>query len=221
MDINELKEVLGDKFEALSTHIADLTGQRDTARRESLTGRTTLKTELATAKETLAKMLEKAGVETMEEFEALPPGKATAEANRVIELQAKRLKTQLDEKTTAYTEIESRWKGANLNAALNSAVAKHHFIDAETAVALLKPRAEFVGDDVMYKTDAGDLIPIADAAATIAKAKPFLVQASGGSGSGAPSSARVGGIATMTRASFDALEPGAKMTAIKAGTKLV
>jgi hypothetical protein len=215
MDINELKDVLGDKFEALSTHIADLTGQRDTARRESLTGRTTLKTELATAKETLAKMLEKAGVETLEEFEALPPGKATAEANRVIELQAKRLKAQLDEKTTAYTDIESRWKGANLNAALNSAVAKHQFIDAETVVALLKPRAEFVGDEIMYKTDAGDLIPIAEAAATIAKAKPFLVQASGGSGSGAPSSARVGGFGTMSRATWEKLDPGARAAAAR------
>lgn len=221
MDITELKDVLGDKFEALSTHIADLTGQRDTARRESLTGRTTLKTELATAKETLAKILEKAGVETIEEFEALPPGKATAEANKVIELQAKRLAKQLEERNTAYTEIEGRWKSANLNAAVNGAISKHNFIDPETASALIRPRVEFVGDEVMYKTDAGDLIPIADAAATIAKAKPFLVQASGGSGSGAPSSARVGGFATMSRASFESMDGGAKMAAIKAGTKIV
>jgi len=221
MDIADLKEVLGDKFEALSTHIADLTGQRDTARRESLTGRTGLKDELKTARETLSRILEKAGVETLEEFDALPPGKATAEANKVIELQAKRLKAQLEEKSTAYNDIENRWKSANLNAALNSAVAKHQFIDAETAVALLKPRAEFVGDEIMYKTDAGDLIPIAEAAATIAKAKPFLVQASGGSGSGAPSSIRAGSFATISRASFESMDGGAKMAAVKAGTKIV
>jgi hypothetical protein len=166
-------------------------------------------------------MLEKAGVETLEEFEALPPGKATAEANRQMELKAKRLETQLAEKSTAYGDLEGRWRSANINAAVNGAISKHQFIDPETAAALIRPRAEFVDDAIMFKTDAGDLIPIDEAAATIAKTKPFLVQASGGSGSGAPPGNRAGGLATMSRASFESMPHDARMQTIKAGTKIV
>ena len=50
MDIASLKEALGDeKFAALQSYVNDLTGQRDTARNESITGRKKLKDDLAAA----------------------------------------------------------------------------------------------------------------------------------------------------------------------------
>lgn len=220
MDIEKLKAVLGADFDELSAHVAALTEQRDKARQESIKGRQTLKDELAAKTDLLNKVFEKAGVENFDEFDALPPGKATAEANRVIELRAKNLQAKLDEAAAKLGDVEGRWKGERLNSALNTAVTKHAFIDTETAIALLRPRSEFVGDEIMYKTDTGDLVPIAEAAAGIAKAKPFLVQASGFSGSGAPGSQQQRGMSSMTRASFEALTPDARMVAIKAGTQV-
>ena len=47
MDIEQLKEAIGDeKFAALKTYVDDLTGQRDAARNESITGRKGLKAKL-------------------------------------------------------------------------------------------------------------------------------------------------------------------------------
>ena len=219
MDIEKLKAVLGADFDELASHVAALTEQRDKARSESINGRQKLKDDLAAKTDLLNKVLEKAGVETFEEFDALPPGRATAEANKVLELQAKRYKSQFEDASTKLGEVEGRWKGERLTSALNNVVTSHKFIDAETAIALLRPRAEFVGDDVMYKTDAGDLVPIAEAAAGIAKTKPFLVQASGFSGSGAPGAQHQRGISSMSRASFEALPSGQQMALIKGGLR--
>ena len=47
MDISKLKDKLGDEtFAELERHIGDLTGQRDTARTESINGRKKLRDDL-------------------------------------------------------------------------------------------------------------------------------------------------------------------------------
>jgi len=59
VDIEQLKEKIGEEsFSELTSYIADLTGQRDAARAESISGRKALKAEVETLRVTRAKLFE-------------------------------------------------------------------------------------------------------------------------------------------------------------------
>ncbi|HRF88774.1 MAG TPA: hypothetical protein PK244_09300, partial [Pseudomonadales bacterium] len=96
MDIEQLKEKIGDEsFSELSGHIADLTGQRDAARAESISGRKALKAEVETLRNTRAKLFERLGLDDDADIDALPDAKGQAEAAKQYEQKLKRIEREL------------------------------------------------------------------------------------------------------------------------------
>ena len=78
------------------------------------------------------------------------------------------------------------------------------------------------GDDLLFKTDDGNLVSVKDGVAGIAKSRPELLKPTGAGGAGVRSSNARGnaGQTTMTRAEFEALPPAKQMEAAKDGVTL-
>jgi len=184
MNIEELKGVLGDKFEPLKSYVDDLIGQRDAARDESINQRKTLKTEVATLKASQAALMERLGVDSLDDLDALPDSKGQAEAVKQFEAKMKRMERDLADKDAALSEVGGRYKASRLDAQLAKSLSAHAFIDTDLVGDYLKARTEWEDDTPMFKTDEGRLIPLSDGAALVAKTKPHLIKAAGAGGSG-------------------------------------
>ena len=224
MDLETLKEALGDeKFSALKTYVDDLTGQRDAARNESITGRKGLKEKLAKLESDQAALLEKLGLESLDDLDSLPDAKGAAEAAKQYEAKTKRLERQLAEATAARDQAEGKYKGSLQKAAVSEAIGAHEFIARDLVETYVGQRLAWEGDDLLFKADDGRLMPIKDAVAGLAKSRPELLKPTGSGGAGVrPGNA--GGSAgpkTMTRAAFDAMQPFEQMATAKAGVTLV
>ena len=123
MDIAALKEALGDEtFTELETHINDLTGQRDQARNESIAGRKGLKQQVATLEAAQTSLLERLGVDSLDEIEELPDVAGMAEAGKQYEAKLKRLERQLNEATSAKEAIEGKFKDSRRDSLVTSAL---------------------------------------------------------------------------------------------------
>ena len=111
MDIEPLKEKLGDEtFAKLQTYVNDLTGQRDAARSESITGRKGLKAQLEAAQAAQAKLLEKLGIDSIDEIDTLPDTKGAAEAVKQYEAKMKRLERERDDAAKARDEAAGKYR---------------------------------------------------------------------------------------------------------------
>jgi hypothetical protein len=83
-------------------------------------------------------------------------------------------------------------------------------------------RLTWEGDDLLFKSEDGRMIPVKDGIAGIAKARPELLKSTGTGGAGVrASNAGGGGPKTMTRAEFEALAPAQRVEAAKSGVQLV
>jgi len=102
MNIEELKEALGDKYDGLKSYVDDLIAQREAARNESINGRKTLKARVNELEALQTKLFDKLGVETVEDIESLPDGKGQAEAMKQFEAKVKRLERELAEDPGKY-----------------------------------------------------------------------------------------------------------------------
>lgn len=185
MNLDDLKEKLGeDSHKALVAYVNELTGQRDTARRESIDGRKQLKARVEQLEALNRKVFDKLGVDSEEEIDSLPDAKGQAEAQKQIEVQLKRLQRERDDavkKATDLTEIRAK---DQRQAAIAQAVAKHGFVDPEIAALALERGLKVEGDQILFEAESGKLVPLDEGAAWLAKTKPFMVKASGDSGSG-------------------------------------
>lgn len=207
MDIEALKDKLGDQFEPLKAHIADLTGQRDAARRESADGRVGLKKKVSELDAALTKALNKLGADSVEDLDELPDAKGAADAARQAQAQAKRLEKQLAEVAAERDRLSGDIKAARVKADIAAAVSKHGFLDDELVGEYLSRRTEFNGDAPMFKTDDGRLIPLAEGAALIASTKKHLLKASGAGGSGhVPAAGRGAVVNPWAKASLNLTE---------------
>lgn len=184
MDLSKFKDKLGGDFDALKDYVDDLVAQRDTARRESIDGRKTLKSKAESQEALINRMFERLGIGSAEELDSLPDAKGQADAMRQLEARIKRAEREKEEAVRGRSEIETRYRESRKAAAISQAVSKHPFIDPDTAALLIGHRAKFEGDDLFYEGDGGKLIPIDEAAAMVASSKPHLVKAQGGTGSG-------------------------------------
>jgi hypothetical protein len=188
MDLEKLKgktideALLGElkaHVEGLEARAETAEGKAKTAQKESIEGRKQLKAERDAA-------FEKLGVSTMEELDALPEAKGQAEAMKQVEAKVKKLEKDLADKDQAHQELSGKYAAERRQRAIAQAVAKHEFIDAEDAASLLGMRVKEDGDELKFDSGDGKLVPLADGAAWLAKAKPHLVKAAGaGGGSGA------------------------------------
>ena len=223
MDINTLKEVLGDeKFAQLHGYVTDLIGQRDTARNESITGRKSLKSKVDALETQQASLLEKLGLSSPDEMESLPDVKGMADAARQLDARIKRAERERDEARKAAEEAGGKWRGSLQKAAIAEALGGHDFVARDIVETYVSNRLAWEGDDLLFKSDDGKLIPVKDGVAGIAKTRPELLKPSGTGGAGVRQSNAGGGgnAKTMTRAEFEALDPQRRVEAAKAGVQL-
>jgi hypothetical protein len=83
-------------------------------------------------------------------------------------------------------------------------------------------RLTWEGDDLLFKSDDGKLIPLKDGVTGIAKTRPELLKPTGTGGAGVRQSnaGGGGGAKTMTRAEFEAMPPAQRVEVAKAGVQL-
>jgi hypothetical protein len=223
MDISTLKEALGDeKFTSLQGYVNDLIGQRDAARNESITGRKKLKTDLDAAQALAAKALEKLGVDSADDLYALPDAKGQGEALKQLEAKLKRAERERDDAKKVADDASGKYRGSLQRAAIAEALGGHEFIARDVIETYVSQRLQWEGDDLLFKSDDGKLIPIKDGVAGIAKTRPELIKSSGTGGAGVrQANAGSGGQGkSMTRAEFEAMPPAQRVEQAKAGVTL-
>ncbi len=223
MDIENLKEALGDeKFTALKSYVDDLQGQRDAARQESINGRRGMKDKLAKLEADQNALMERLGIDSLEDLDLLPDAKGAAEAAKQYDAKLKRMERQLQEATTQRDEISGKFRGSLQKAAIAEALSGHEFVARDLVETFVSQRLTWEGDDLLFKTEDGRMIPVKDGIAGIAKARPELLKSTGTGGAGVrASNAGGGGPKTMTRAEFEALAPAQRVEAAKSGVQLV
>ena len=217
MNLDAIKAKLSDdEFKQLSEHVADLTGQRDAARNESINGRKSTKAELETLKAFKAKLLDKLGLSEDSDLESLPDAKGQAEAVKQVEAKMKRLERELSDAQKAKGDVEARFQEARRAAELGKAMGGHAFVDDEIVQHYAGSRMKFEGDELFFEVDDGKLVSVADGINHLAATKPHLLKAKGAGGSGhvpgAGSSAARSANGEMpidTAAIYAARQPGA------------
>lgn len=221
MDINTLKEALGDeKFAALQAFVTDLTGQRDAARNESINGRKTLKAERDEAKALAAKALEKLGVESADDLDALPDAKGQGEALKQYEAKLKRAERERDEAKALAKEVGDKHRNSLQRAAIAEAIGGHEFVAKDIVETYVSQRLTWEGEDLFFKTDDGKLVSVQDGVTGIAKARPELLKPAGTGGAGVRHSAGSGGGKSISEAEFNAKPPTEQARLMAAGYTL-
>ena len=124
------------------------------------------------------------GVASAEELAALPDAKGQAEASAQAAARIKSLERQLREATARGEELGGKLRQERTSAAVAKALGGVDWIDAADAQVMIERGLHHDGDDVLYKLPDGKLIPLGDAAATLAKTKPHLVKAAGAQAQG-------------------------------------
>jgi hypothetical protein len=209
LDIEALKEALGDeKFATLKTFVEDLQGQRDAARNESINGRKGLREKLTAMEASQRTLMEKLGVDSVDEIDALPDAKGLAEAAKQYDVKLKRLERERAEALEKATTVETKWRDSLKRAAVAEAIGKHEFVDREVVESFVSQRLTFEGDDIFFKSEDGKLLPVSDGVAGIAKTRPGLLKPTGAGGAGVRQSNAGGGAAgtkTVSRAEFNAM----------------
>lgn len=225
MNIEDLKgkQLDDETFTKLTQYVQGLIGQRDEARQESINGRRTIKTRLEAAEGGITKLLEKLGVESIEEADALPDSKGQAEAAKQLEARIKRMERDLSNAARERDEAVGKYRGSMLKAVVADAIGAHDFVARDLVESYIGSRVTLEGDEVLFKAEDGKLISVRDGVSGFAKARPELLKATGTGGAGVrPSNAGSGNGAqkTMTRAEFDALPPVQKVELSKQGVQL-
>jgi hypothetical protein len=166
---------------------------------------------------------ERLGVTTAEELAALPDAKGQAEAAAQVAAKLKKLEREVAEKTQTVADLTGKYTAERRDRAIAAAVGKQNFVDPEDAAALLGRSVVIEGEDFFSKTGDGKLVKLEDAAAGLAKTKPYMVKPSGTGGTGSGYGGKSGGQGQqqMTRAEFDALPHPERAKAIKDGVALV
>lgn len=186
MDLDALKgktiddELLGQ----LKAHVTSLSEARDAARQESIKGRRGKDETITKLTERVEAMAERLGVDPDADLATLPDAKGQAEAARQFEQKLKRLERERDTAVQKHTELTQRLTTEKRNALLATSAGKHGFIDATVAQTLAGARVVQEGDDFLFRTDDGKLVPVDEGFAWMAKSMPFLVKPAGAGGSG-------------------------------------
>lgn len=219
MDISKFKEKLGDDFGELETYVGELQSKVNEARNESINKRKTLKADLEAAQSAQAQLMEKLGIDSMEDLEDLDIS-GQADAVKQYETKLKRMERELETAQTAAQELEGKYRGTLKQSALAKELGKHEFLAPDLVETYISSRLEFEGDDLLYRNDEGTLLPLQDGVAGFAKARPDLIKAAGARGAGVRSGEARGDAEqpTMTRAEFDALPADKKAAAAQSNT---
>lgn len=223
MDISALKDALGDeKFAELESHVNDLKSQRDQARTESISGRRQLKERVQTLESQSASLLEKLGIDSIEDIEDLPDAKGAAEAAKQYEAKLNRATRELEETKSSLSEAQAKIQESHKKMQITEALGSHEWLAKDVVESFIAPRLEFEGDQLLYKTEDGKHTSVKDGVAELAKARPELLKPAGAGGAGVGSRGARGsqGTKEMSRADFDALSPDQRLEVAKQGVEL-
>lgn len=186
MDLQALKgKTLDDTLLAqLVEHVDGLTAQRDAARKESIEGRKGKDAKIKEQSERISALSERLGIEPDADLESLPDARGQAEAAKQVEAKLKRLERERQEFEQKYGELSSKYAQERQSMAIDKALSTQPFVDLDDARAVFSQRVKTEGDDLLFETPEGKLVPLADGAAWLAKTKTHLVrvEAAGGSG---------------------------------------
>jgi hypothetical protein len=223
MEIEALKEALGDeKFKALQSFVDGLKSQRDEARQESISGRKGLKDKLSQLESAQSRLMEKLGVDSLDDLDSLPDAKGSAEAAKQYEAKVKRLERELSDSAKTRDEAVGKYKSGLQKVAISEALSGHDFVARDIIESYVSQRLAWEGDDLYFKSEDGKLMPVKDGVASVAKSRPELLKAAGTGGAGVRQSnaGGNGGAKTMARADFDQLPPQQRMALAKEGVQL-
>lgn len=184
MNIEELKEVLGDKYDALKGYVDELNSKLEAARSESINGRKTLKARVAELETLQTTLFEKLGIESAEEIDSLPEAKGQAEALKQFESKVKRLERELTEANQGKTDLVGKVKELSLSATLEKVLGSHEWLDRDVASTIIKNNIVYQEDSPYFKTADEKFLSLEDGAKLIAQTKPFLLKSTGAGGSG-------------------------------------
>ncbi len=185
MDIEQLKEALGDeKFAALKTYVDDLTGQRDAARNESITGRKGLKAKLDEMTAAQARLMEKLGVDSLEDLDSLPDAKGQAEAVKQFEARMKKLEREKEELAASKQEIDGKYRDSLKRAVIADAMGGHEFVARDLVETYVAQRLAWEGDELVFKADGDKVLSVKDGVAGLVKSRPELLKPAGTGGAG-------------------------------------
>lgn len=224
MNIESLKEALGDeKFTALQGYVNDLIGQRDSARSESITGRKGLKAQIEAAQAAQSKLMEKLGIESLDDLDSLPDAKGAAEAAKQYGAQIKRLERQNADLVKERDEAAGKYRSTLQRAAVAEAMGGHEFVARDIVETYIGQRLTWEGDELLYKDDGGKLLSLKDGVAGFAKMRPELLKAQGAGGAGARAGNAGSGAGgkTMLRSEWDNKDHAARADFVKAGGKVI
>lgn len=223
MNLEQLKgkTLEGETFDQLKAFVDEIAAKRDAAVAEIATTRKGLREENARLKAIRDTLFEKLGIDEDADLDTMPEVKGQAEAAKQFEQRIKRLEREKAEAIQKGEEIEGKYKGSRLDAALAKAISAHEFIDSELVASHIGSRVQWEDDQIMVK-DGDKLMTLEDGVKMLAQTKPHLLKAAGARGSGHPPGAGGAGhgMKTMTRAEFDALPPAARVEAAKSGVQL-
>jgi len=165
--------------EGLATRAETAEGKARTAQKESIEGRHKLKAERDAA-------FEKLGVATAEELEALEAPKGQAEAIKQLDAKVKRAERERAEALAQLQEVNGKYAADRRALAVEKALSAHPFVDMDDARAVFERSVQAEGDELLFKTAEGKLVPLQDGATWLAKTKTHLVRApaAGQQGSG-------------------------------------
>ena len=169
---------------ALTEHVAGVAEKADAAEAKTREAKTSASTKTRELQAQLAAAYEKLGVSSAEELDALPPAKGQAEAAAQAAAKIKSLERQLQDATAKNEELGGKLRQERTSAAVSKALAGVDWIDAADAQVMIERGLHHDGDEVLYKTPDGKLISLADAAQTLAKTKPHLINPQGSQAQG-------------------------------------
>lgn len=221
MDIEKFKDRLGDDYEPLRAYVDEITAKRDAAVRESIDGRKALKSRLADLEAAQHRVLEKLGIDSLDDLDSLPEPKGQAEAVRQFEAKLRRMERDLADAVKSRDEALAKHKSALLDAALEKSLSAHEWLDRDVASMLVRNGIAWEDDKPFYQ--AGDrAVPLDDGVKIIAQTKPHLLKSAGAGGSGyRPGGTPGDGAKTITRVEFDALAHPQRAAFVKNGGKVV
>ena len=189
MDLSVFKEKLGDDFAALETYVQALTEQRDQATKESRQKRLELKERTEKAEALNRQLMEKLGIETAEELDALPPAKGQAEALKQLETRLKAKDTALAEKETALQALHQKYRDSQAQAQLEQALAGYDFVDRELVTSYVRQQLAWQDEQLLFNTEKGG-VPLAEGVKHWVESKPQIVKNPAARGSGYNPTAR-------------------------------
>ena len=182
MDLLKIKEKLGDDeiFAELQLFIDGLEGKLKNVRKKA-DSETERAAKLADAQ---AKLMEKLGVESLDEVVDLPDAKGQAEAVKQFEAKVKRLEKDLNDSRAERDALTGKLRDTVSKTLLSKVLSKYDFTDLDVVEHYIASRTQWDGEELRYSVDDGGLVSLEDGVASFAKTRTGLLKQQGAGGSG-------------------------------------